>query len=503
MANIKNKNYRKIDCRLINDNYMDFMISKDDIMFNNISTDYIATELIFNNKNNKQVISNISWINSIPSNTILKNIGYTGVDNGFISYEKDRISNDEFLDIYTDSKFDLSTYDNKFFVTEVNSNSRKFSYLLEKKDDYTSFKGGFYQGFFKIEGDNYQTLPHLIQDEWNFYFILRKQDYEVYPNTLNKQHPNNEGIFFFIGSRAENKFAKLYNKTEDEKSSIKNVIECQYLENNIDICPNEQTANNDYFQEQIDLNQINLEISKLERKYEIETDNKFIIFNNTKDGFTSKTWNDNDKFILVAENKKNLNYFPYLNHSKNGFTIKNINTLNNINNNFSIYNVNKDLENNALALKINNDGSISYRYLTNNNELLEESSKPKIINNNEWHQIQLKIISKSSKENNNCYESSKMQLYIYVNGHLKLISKELPKLNLKPLNDNPEKQEGVPYSISIGGGSQGLSDTIDLNYYNISNEVLTIEKYFGGTFIGDIKKFVFIPYSLKYPILNI
>ena len=28
MSNIKNNNYRKIDCRLVKDNYFDFMISK-------------------------------------------------------------------------------------------------------------------------------------------------------------------------------------------------------------------------------------------------------------------------------------------------------------------------------------------------------------------------------------------------------------------------------------------------------------------------------------------
>ena len=49
-----------------------------------------------------------------------------------------------------------------------------------------------------------------------------------------------------------------------------------------------------------------------------------------------------------------------------------------------------------------------------------------------------------------------MQIFIYVNGYLKLISKELPELNLKPLNDTQERQEGIPFNISIGGGTQGV-----------------------------------------------
>ena len=34
MANIKNNNYRKIDCRLIKDEYIDFMLSKDEVIDN-------------------------------------------------------------------------------------------------------------------------------------------------------------------------------------------------------------------------------------------------------------------------------------------------------------------------------------------------------------------------------------------------------------------------------------------------------------------------------------
>ena len=47
-----------------------------------------------------------------------------------------------------------------------------------------------------------------------------------------------------------------------------------------------------------------------------------------------------------------------------------------------------------------------------------------------------------------------------MNGKLVLISKELPTFNFRELNDTPDKQEGVPFNISVGGGTQGLSDVI-------------------------------------------
>ena len=62
-----------------------------------------------------------------------------------------------------------------------------------------------------------------------------------------------------------------------------------------------------------------------------------------------------------------------------------------------------------------------------------------------------------------------------------------------------EKQETVPYNISLGGGSLGLLETILPNYYAISDYILPIERDFCGTFMGDIKSFKmyggFINYS--------
>ena len=220
MANIKNNNYRKIDCRLYNDSYLDFMLSKDNVKeYDNID-DCIATYLDFSKIDKEHIVSDVVWKESVESDTILENIGYTGVDNGFISYQRDLIGNDEFLDLFTNSKFDLSKFNNRFFVTKVNGNANLSSYPIENHDDYTSLKGGFYQGFFKIDGDKYQTLPHRIKDEWNFNITLRKKEYETPSNILNKRYAENEGIFFYIGTRAENKFWEMY-KSQSKMQDFK------------------------------------------------------------------------------------------------------------------------------------------------------------------------------------------------------------------------------------------------------------------------------------------
>ena len=78
---------------------------------------------------------------------------------------------------------------------------------------------------------------------------------------------------------------------------------------------------------------------------------------------------------------------------------------------------------------------------------------------------------------------------MYVNGKLVLYSKEMQTINLRALNDLYEKQEGVPYNISLGGGTQGLADVVYENYKDLPEYVLFLEKEFGGSFTGFIKTF--------------
>lgn len=515
MANIKDNKYRKIDCRIINDYYMDFMLSNDESNDNIYALEgCLTSQLDFFGHSNKYVVSKYAWQDSVTSNSILKNIGYTGVDNGFITYEKDKIGNDEFLDLYTNSSFDLSTHGDKFFVNEVNGNTGMYVYPIEINEEYTAFKGGFYQGFFKINGDKYQTLPNRIKNEWNFNITLRKKNYETQYNIVNKRHEDNKGIFLYIGTRSENKFFEMY-KTDDKLSDLiscssdgysldydidtNHVIECQYssITDNLNACNNGYFMPDDYLKEQFSLKDINLTDSKGNKIgekgfYEIETDNKFIIFNNTTSGFNKNTWNEYTKFVLTGKKDyPNINYFPYLNNTSNGFVKDNIEQI--LDEHSYSYDVFKDIEYNALGFKINDDGSVGYRYLIEDNNIIEEKTKPGIVLNDEWYNIHVKLVNKN-KNTDICdenYKPGKMQIFIYVNGYLKLISKELPELNLKPLNDTQERQEGIPFNISIGGGTQGLSERILLDYYNITKYTLPLESHFCGSFIGDIKTFKF------------
>lgn len=140
-----------------------------------------------------------------------------------------------------------------------------------------------------------------------------------------------------------------------------------------------------------------------------------------------------------------------------------------------------------MAFRITDNGAIGYRLLTKDCEkegrdktlMVEGYSKDGVIPKCEWSTINVRAD----------FTDTKMRFWFYVNGKLVFLTKFLPKINLRELDDLYEKQEGVPYSISIGGGSQGLAETIGYNYMLNPTRVYPIEKYFGGSFIGYISSF--------------
>jgi hypothetical protein len=91
----------------------------------------------------------------------------------------------------------------------------------------------------------------------------------------------------------------------------------------------------------------------------------------------------------------------------------------------------------------------------------------------------------------------------YADGRLVLYSKELPKIKLRELYDSSDKQEGVPFNISLGGGTQGLAETVYEDWRTYEDMPLyPLQKEFGGSFIGLFKSFKFYSCSLNYNQIN-
>ena len=76
---------------------------------------------------------------------------------------------------------------------------------------YQQLYGGFYQGFFKLFGYDYEVFPNRTNKGWSAEMLLKPRlENEYYPEpnqtTLNEVYPQNKNTFFYFGARAENKF---------------------------------------------------------------------------------------------------------------------------------------------------------------------------------------------------------------------------------------------------------------------------------------------------------
>ena len=552
MSNILNHNRNIFDLKLDKSDYWDFHLSLDETSAyggNKNDNSCLSIEIDFNNPecmwfDNFYSLKESVWPESINNGLTLNSIGFTGIDNGLITYEKDAISNKQFLDIYLNSKYEIESDDMRFHFHKVNGNNQVYDYsntLIFDNDILVSkLNGGFYQGFFK-SGDEYQILPVGIDRQWKISIDLKPCDFENEKYTLNKKHPENKGFFFYIGTRAENKWWKryltdfetqecdskyvedeyltdyIYNNHlvnshylgEDDTDDVEDIVDRKYVEDgyiNSMICNKEGFVDEDYIEPEIPIDS-NMEM-KTEEGYnlyqpnirEIKTDNKFITYHRGKDGFRANEDNSDKEVVLYDIKTPNIeNYFLLFNRTPNGYTTCNIQEYIDVKN--KEYDILADLYNNAIGFQIKEDGSIGFKYLIkdcDNGGYKIESlfSKPNIVTQDNWHKVDIQLIN-TRPVNNKCVlktpalSTDKMKIHIYVNGKLVLISKELPMLQLRKLNDLDSKQQGVPFNISIGGGTQGLCDTVDINYMTPPSEILPLEQEFGGTFIGCIKNFKF------------
>ena len=244
--------------------------------------------------------------------------------------------------------------------------------------------------------------------------------------------------------------------------------------------------------------------------FEITTDNKYLLFNKTKYGFTTENWVEGTDVVLTGVTKNyntnlNNNLFLLMNRNKNGLTTDSVEKLESLGETKK-YSLKKDIENNAFALKYNSDGSVGYRYLVADCDsdegfsVVEERSFSGMVKSNEWNVItvKFKVLNGYVNECNTPSSGRKMKIYIYINGYLKLVSKELPVFDFHELDDTFDKQEGVPFNISLGGGTQGLRESINFKYWEKFPYVLPLEKHFAGTFIGDIRSFKFYTCPMEY-----
>ena len=154
-------------------------------------------------------------------------IGLTGIDNGLVTQMTgETISVTEGL-LPNIEKFDRLSFDRRLKLHQVTGFTQSpnirfsglpndISYNIVSKEDYKvgvyhELYGGFYQGFYKLFGYDYTLYPERVNKGWTVEVLLKPRFVNEYNPpinqvTLNQFYPNNKDIFFYLGTRAENKF---------------------------------------------------------------------------------------------------------------------------------------------------------------------------------------------------------------------------------------------------------------------------------------------------------
>tara|TARA_R110002167_G_scaffold44619_1_gene134109 strand:+ start:6886 stop:10887 length:4002 start_codon:yes stop_codon:yes gene_type:complete len=94
---------------------------------------------------------------------------------------------------------------------------------------YYDLYGGFFQGFYNLFSYGYSILPIRPDNGWTVECLLKVRssgsswDNRV-TNTLNTKYPENEGIFWYMGARAENKFWNCFHGETGFTTSVGNPL---------------------------------------------------------------------------------------------------------------------------------------------------------------------------------------------------------------------------------------------------------------------------------------
>lgn len=587
MGNIKNFNFDKLKLQVSNSDYWDFYLATDETSGrcdSLLSGSCFVVWYDFNNPdtflsgNTNSLHSLVSWTGATNSGYTLNTIGLTGIDNGLITFDKSSgdTTNQALLSALTESVHVISSGNTGLMMNAVTGTTSGLTYQITSSSGVTEgnfmqFLGGFYQGFYKLDGYNYQVLPTRVNDSWSAEFWIKPEVIQTTGTTLNDLYPNNKGFFFYMGTRAENKFWNQFYGADTGCTSNCTTTACTSGETVSEWCttPKETdvTIVGDFG--------IGIPLSPPQVEIDLIT-NEFLIYGrgsgdvdfsrytaetgtieiNNLDGDVTSGCTSGCGCRRCTGPDDGLAYLRAGQYDGNGIAVGRTRTyLSNENNPFLIYgraslsggcahtysrcsgpddgfgneransfsgmtapltelDYNVDIVDNALGFRITDDGRIGYRLLTVtaacqtiNGERInvtgvtieENYSEPNMVFIEDWSYVVIKFVTgyKSDCELKTA-SRRKGKLMFYVNGRLKYVVDGFDEFIARRLEEYKDKQVGVPFNFSLGGGSQGLMESQTFDGLDQEDRNLPIQINFAGSFIGSISQFKFNICELKY-----
>lgn len=536
MSNILNYQNKILDFKLSNKEYWDFYLINDgglSIMYSGDSfNDCVVVDLDFNTNiystgstSASTIHSTSSWSDYINNGVSATTYGFTGIDNGsvlFIKYSSDT-GNTALLSALTGTTLVISSANTSFFMHQVSGFTNQYVYPISIVNttgvtgNYAKFCGGFYQGYYKLNGFDYQVLPVRHNAGWVADLWLNKSDdvcVSVTGNTLNDDYADNTGFFYYMGTRAENKFWSVFNGLNTgctagcfspSGCSGTSTTFCTVQKESNYVLPNGITLDPPH----IDFTEIDNKFL-MYGTYDASTDNYGVSWPSgltTDDGVVDSITITGVSMNYSQSANKFLTYCRSCGAcpcgSISGGTCLTVDNDGDASDYDYALDVNADIVDNAIGFRIDDLGRIGYRLLTITGScsgetyvtgvtVVEKYSSVGIIDSDEWYKISIRFYpytKYSSDVDVSCIKARLGKLGIYVNGKLKLWTDDFVEFIPKGINEHYSKQIGVPFNISLGGGSLGLLESMTFDGQDPNDLSLHIQNNFAGTFIGLISRF--------------
>lgn len=495
---------------------------------NSFSAETILSKNYWNPNNDNLSLCNIE--------TEICDAGLTGIDNGLTS---GMTGNSIFIysGLYTNNsdKYSRYKYDRRMkmhpiatFTTSQNRilNDNSYNYFLYLYDNenvkFSRLSGGFYQGFYKLFGYDYEVFPERVNLGWTAEFLIRSNHTDNTRYGLNVRYPENEGIFFYIGTRAENKF---YHYADGTPYSGYNRVTSGLTCLDTCECALSTTGNNCYKVYQIS--------GESGSDVVIPEKNPLndVLSNNFSVRFSGNTGNPR---LCVKTLTLSGDCVVTGSCETTGYTYQSGTSINEWCSTKGIFDELKD------TTYINQENWCQidivfsrYKYISDCDKqysgglglIKDEVYWDSIFNNS-------RLLIEPNKISGETIPFRKIEVYnlnanwlsaknerlgslkIYINSKPFMIIENFEEIIPRPLNALKEVQVGVPFNISIGGGTQGLHDNLTFSgcpsdepysyqqdpellptsvlsgttYSGLTTEIL-IEKNFAGSFKGDLSSF--------------
>jgi len=600
MGNISNFNVNKVDMRLSNYNYWDLYLADGDFSITPqnsiISGDCLVVHYDFNNNNIfgtdtvynheytdqygtllahgqsqyttqyspsygdvlglvRSIYSLTTWSDAVNTGYTLDTIGLTGIDNGLLTFDKlsGDTSNQALVNTLTGTTMYIPSGETRLCLTAVSGMTGKYEYPVDiipsllPEGNFLRLCGGFYQGYYKLDGNSYEVLPNRVPKTWTAEVWLRRPcgggysseyTYEygitctgVTGTTLNDDYTGNTGFFLYFGTRAENKFWNIFEglNTGTTSGCTSSATEWCTIPKETDVSVVDDNGNI------IPLSPPPIDLTV--------TDNKFLFFSRAKtnsgrcgscgqiheDGYTTCTWTGGTGGTVtlrsirttVTDDRNPFLIYSRAQSSSSGSTCGRCGGDHPAGETVCSYSGNTapleeldrdaDLIDNALGFRITPEGAIGYRKLVvtatciNNVTVtgcsIEASySADRIIECGDWKMVSIRFVANETLDECELEwkPARKGKLMFYVNRRLIHVVKDFDEFIARRLMEHSVKQVAVPYNISLGGGTQGLIEEMTFDGQDPNDMGSCLQNNFAGTFIGDISQFRFYICGMNY-----